>query len=146
MASMMANSFTAVERTALRRAKLDGWLTLTSEIGDVALARWQHQCGRSGGPFAVLRLEPRRATLWFVLSAAKEWDEEERSTVGAVLAEASGVILTASSVRAFAALDHAAGIMARLLALRGQRIVPAKHDPENVTKRPIERRSRQAHP
>jgi len=121
---MIANSFTAAERDALGHAKRNGWLTLTAEIGDAALARWQQECRRSGRPFAVLRLEPARATLWFVLPAAQEWREEERAEICAVLAQATGAIITANSARAFVALGSAAEIMARLPAAHKRQVVP----------------------
>jgi hypothetical protein len=107
----MSNVLTAIERAALRRAKSDGWLTLTKDVREVALKRWQ----RSGHPFAVLRVEPRRASLWFILASGREWAAREKALARDSLANATGVVLTDNSVQAFVELGSEAPVMERLL-------------------------------
>jgi len=104
------------ERAALRRAMKEGWLTLTTNIRDVALTRWQLECERSGRPFAVVRIEAQRASLWFVLATDRKWAEHEQDHTRNVLANATGVVLTSSSVRAFLSLGSEATIMTQLIA------------------------------
>jgi len=104
------------ERAALRRATEEGWLTLTTNIRDVALTRWQRECERSGRPFAVIRIEAQRASLWFVLATDRKWAEHEQDHTRNVLANATGVVLTSSSVRAFLSLGSEATTMTQLLA------------------------------
>jgi hypothetical protein len=104
------------ERAALRRAMKEGWLTLTTNIRDVALTRWQRECERSGRPFAVVRIEAQRASLWFVLATDRKWAEHEQDHTRNVLANATGVVLTSSSVRAFLSLGSEATIMTQLIA------------------------------
>jgi hypothetical protein len=111
----MSNVLTAIERAALRRAKSDGWLTLTKDVREVALKRWQRECDRSGHPFAVLRVEPRRASLWFILASGREWAAREKALARDSLANATGVVLTDNSVQAFVELGSEAPVMERLL-------------------------------
>jgi len=113
----------AEERIALRRAMEDGWLTLTANIRDVALTCWQRECERSGRPFAVVRIEAQRASLWFVLAVGREWTEHEQGRTRDALASATGVVLTSSSVRAFLTLGSEATIMAQLIAPSGSGVV-----------------------
>ncbi len=110
---------TRAELKALYLAASEGWLTITPEIGDRAVARWQHERDRAARPFAVARIEPKRATLWFILQAGREWDDEERSQIGRLLAAVLGFILTPNSVRAFVQLGSEATVMRRLLAVTG---------------------------
>jgi|SwirhisoilCB2_FD_contig_41_11947460_length_504_multi_1_in_0_out_0_1 hypothetical protein len=104
------------ERAALRRAMKEGWLTLTTNVCDVAVTRWQQECERSGRPFAVVRIEAQRASLWFILATDRKWAEHERDHACNVLANATGVVLTSSSVRAFLSLGSEATTMTQLLA------------------------------
>jgi hypothetical protein len=104
------------ERAALRRAMKEGWLTLTTNIRDVALTRWQRECERSGRPFAVVRIEAQRASLWFVLATDRKWAEHEQDHTRDVLANATGVVLTSSSVRAFLSLGSETTTMTQLIA------------------------------
>ena len=109
-------AFAPAELAALRMAGENGWLTLTPDIGDGALDRWQHECERAGKAFAVVRLEPRRASLWFVLESGRDWLDDEQRRIGTALDGAKGFILTNNSVRAFADLGGEADIMRMLLA------------------------------
>src|SRR3984893_14115944 len=88
--------FTAIERTALRQAQSDGWLTLTAEMRDVLVSHWQGQCASVRRPFTVLRLDPRRASLWLFPSADTVWTEQELTFFRDVLANENGVVLTPS--------------------------------------------------
>ena len=62
-------------KLALKRAALRGWLILTRNLTDRTLTTWQRYCGSAGLPFAVLRPESTRATLWIVLAAGRVWTE-----------------------------------------------------------------------
>jgi hypothetical protein len=107
--------FNAIERVALRQAQSDGWLTLTAEMRDVLVTHWQRQCASAGRPFTVLRLDPRRASLWFFPSADTVWTERELTFFRDVLANESGVVLTPFGVRAFVTSGHESTVMSRLL-------------------------------
>jgi hypothetical protein len=120
---MIMIDLVAEERTALRRAMEKGWLTLTANIRDVALTCWQQECERSGRPFAVVRIEAQRASLWFVLAAGRKWTEHEQGRTRDALASATGVVLTSSSVRAFLTLGSEATIMAQLSAPIGSGVL-----------------------
>ena len=109
------NEFTVVERAALRQAQSDGWLTLTAEMRDVLVTHWQRQCDSAGRPFTVLRLDPRRASLWLFPSADSVWTEEELTFFRNVLANESGVVLTPFGIRAFVSSGHESTVMTRLL-------------------------------
>jgi hypothetical protein len=111
----MSKVLTEIERAALRRAKSDGWLTLTKDMRDVALKRWQRECDHSGHPFAVLRMEPQRASLWFILASGREWNAREKALARDSLANARGVLLTPNSAQAFVELGSEAPVMKRLL-------------------------------
>src|ERR1700730_16849215 len=107
--------FTAIERTALRQAQFDGWLTLTAEMRDVLVIHWQRQCASAGRPFAVLRLDPRRASLWLFPSADTVWTEQELTSFRDVLANESGVALTSLGLRAFVTSGHDITLFEQLL-------------------------------
>jgi hypothetical protein len=107
---------TEAEQSALRLAEENGWLTLTREIGQQALACWQHDCERFGRPFAVVRPEPSRASIWFVLTTGRLWTSDEQKRVRAALADSTGFILTDNQARAFAALGAETVLMQQLLA------------------------------
>jgi hypothetical protein len=111
--------FTAIERTALRQAQSDGWLTLTAEMRDVLVTHWQRQCASAGRPFTVLRLDPRRANLWLIPSAENMWTELELTFFRNVLANESGVVLTPFGIRAFVTSGHESTVMNRLGATSG---------------------------
>jgi hypothetical protein len=117
--------FTAIERTALRQAQSDGWLTLTAEMRDVLVTHWQGQCASAGRPFTVLRLDPRRASLWFFPSADTVWTEQELTFFRNVLANESGVVL--SGIRAFVTSGHESTVMKRLLGATSGTIHRAKN-------------------
>ena len=110
------------ERTALRHAKKYGWLTLIAGTRDAALTCWQRECDRCGWPFVVLRLEPRRTSLWFVLPSGYKWEQQQQAHIRSVLAGAYGVVLTDCSVRAFLMPGTDRAIIAQLLG-RGHPIV-----------------------
>jgi hypothetical protein len=109
------HGLTSVEHTSLDLAKENGWLTLTPEIGDQAIALWQHDCERLGRPLAMLRLEPRRASLWFWLTPGREFTREEQARVHEALAGSTGFIVTSDNVRAFAVLGAEQEVMRKLL-------------------------------
>ncbi len=92
------------ELAALESAAENGWLYLTPAIGDRALAAWQHACERSGKAFAVIRLEPRRASLWFLLTTEREWTQTEQARILAALANTTGYVVTSNNARAFVPL------------------------------------------
>ena len=117
--SKVDSQLTHSESEALSLAAIDGWLTVTPEIGDTALARWQLERERAAQPFAVARIEPQRATLWFILQAGREWGDEERGSISRLLATVLGFILTPNSVRAFVQLGSEATVMRHLLAVTG---------------------------
>jgi hypothetical protein len=104
------------ELAALESAAENGWLTLTPGIGDRALAVWQRACERSGKAFAVIRLEPKRASLWFLLTTEREWTQTEQVRILAALANTTGYVLTSNNARAFARLGAEADVMQQLLA------------------------------
>ena len=109
------NEFTVVERAALRQAQSDGWLTLTAEMRDVLVTHWQRQCASAGRPFAVLRLDPRRANLWLFPSADAMWTEQELTFFHNVLANERGVVLSPLGIRAFVSSGHESTVMKGLL-------------------------------
>jgi hypothetical protein len=109
------SEFTAIERTALRQAQSDGWLTLTAEMRDVLVSHWQRQCASDGRPFTVLRLDPRWASLWLIPSADTVWTEQELTFFRNVLANESGVVLTPFGIRAFVTSGHESTVMSQLL-------------------------------
>src|SRR2546425_8279585 len=88
---------TQKELEVLKQAAVRGWLTLNPEIRDVVVTYWQRECERFARPFAVIRSEPQRATLWVVLAPGREWDEAQQRRINAVLARAQGFIVTRSS-------------------------------------------------
>ncbi len=112
---MAMSEFTAVERTAFRQAQSDGWLTLTAEMRDVLVTHWQRQCASAKRPFAVLRSDPRRASLWLFPSADTVWTEQELTFFRNVLANESGVVLSPLGIRAFVTSGHESTVMNRLL-------------------------------
>ena len=107
---------TQSEQQALKVATDCGWLTVTSEVGEHALACWQHECDRFGRAFAVVREEPARASLWFALTSGREWSSDEKGRLRAALAAATGFVLTDTQARAYAKLGTQAALMKRLLA------------------------------
>jgi hypothetical protein len=109
-------ALTDTELRALELAQECGWLTLTREIGEHALACWQHDCARFGRAFAVVREEPTRASIWFVLTSGREWTSEDQGRVRAALAASTGFILTENQARAFASRGSETALMQRLLA------------------------------
>src|SRR5690242_10520489 len=108
---MTRNGLTSTERTVLSRAECDGWLTLTPDIRDVALSHWQRECQRCQRSFAVLRLEPQRASLWFVLADGREWAAREQAQARDALRSATGVVLTPRSAQAFVTLGNEVPVM-----------------------------------
>lgn len=109
-------AFDRTELAALTSAAENGWLTLTPEIGDRALAAWQHECERSGKAFAVIRLEPKRASLWFLLTTEREWTQAEQVRILAALSSSTGYVVTSNNARAFAQLGAESDVMQQLLA------------------------------
>jgi hypothetical protein len=105
-----------IELDALRLASERGWLTVTPAIGDGALAQWQRECERLAQPFAVIRIEPGRATLWFVLASGREWSDADQRQINAALAHATGFVVTRNHARVFAESGAAAELVRRLLA------------------------------
>jgi hypothetical protein len=109
-------TFDRTEVAALHSAAQTGWLTLTPTISDRALIAWQHECERTGRAFAVIRLEPKRASLWCLLTDGSEWTQSEQARIHAALSKAIGYVVTSNSVRAFAPLGIECDVMQRLLA------------------------------
>lgn len=105
------------DRAAFQRATINGWLTLTSELSDTALAAWQRYCLLARRPFVVIRPEPSRATLWLALPPEREWSVRERDMVADTLIGASGVVLHSAGVRAFLKLNMEKTVATRLIAL-----------------------------
>lgn len=114
---MRASKLSDMDRAALRRAAACGWLTLTPELGDAALAAWRRQCARARWPFAVVRPEPKRATMWLTLPPGGEWDQREQQLARDVLTHAAGVVLYPAGARAFLASSTQGIVMRQLLAL-----------------------------
>jgi hypothetical protein len=110
------SAFDRTELAALRSAAENGWLTLTPNIGDRALTVWQHECESSGKAFAVIRLEPKRASFWFLLTNGREWNQTQQARIHAALSAAIGYVVTSNSIRAFAPLGSECDTMRRLLA------------------------------
>jgi hypothetical protein len=84
-------------------------------MSDGALKRWQLECDGSGRPFAVLRVEAQRASLWFILAGGREWTAREKMLARDSLANATGVVLTNNSAQAFVKRDSEAPVMEQLL-------------------------------
>lgn len=105
----------ALESRELRTARERGWLTLTSTSGDRILQRWQRECEQLAQPFAVVRMEPQRATLWFVLRDDQEWTPSQQEQVRSMLAGATGCVVQANSACAFAKHGAEHALMERLL-------------------------------
>jgi hypothetical protein len=108
---------TETEARAVAEARECGWLTLTAAIGEDALGLWQSDCERNARPFAVVRPERNRASLWFVLADGAEWSAEQERHAREALREAHGFILSENSARAFAKSGSAAELMRELIAL-----------------------------
>jgi hypothetical protein len=104
------------ELAALASAAQAGWLTLTSEIGDQALSQWQSECERCGKAFAVVRLESKRASLWFLLTTEREWTPAEQRRITAALAKTTGYVVSGNQARGFTRLGDEAEVMQQLLA------------------------------
>ena len=109
------SELTAIEKTALDQAISDGWLTLTAEMRDLLVTHWQRQCASAGRPFAVLRLDPRQASLWLFPNADGVWTEQELTFFHNVLANEKGVVLSPLGIRAFVSSSHESIVMNRLL-------------------------------
>ncbi len=109
-------AFDRAELAALKSARENGWLTLTLEIGDHALAEWQHECERSGKAFAVIRLEAKRASLWFMLTTEREWTQTEQARILAALSNTIGYVVASNNARAFTRLTVENDVMQKLLA------------------------------
>ena len=109
-------TFDRNELAALHLAAQNGWLTLTPTISDRALIAWQHECERTGRAFAVIRLEPKRASLWFLLTDGREWSQSQQACIHTALSKATGYVVTGNNVRAFAPLGIECDVMQRLLA------------------------------
>jgi len=105
----------ALESRELRTARARGWLTLTSGSGDRLLQRWQRECEQLAQPFAVVRMEPQRATLWFILREDQEWTPSQQEQVRSMLAGATGCVVQANSACAFAKHGAEHALMKRLL-------------------------------
>ena len=114
---MSASKLSNVDRAALRRAGSQGWLMLNPDLCDAALTVWQRECARARWPFAVVRPEPRRATMWLALPPGREWSDNEQQMVREDLADAAGVALYPTGMRAFLPLGSEQTVMPRLLAL-----------------------------
>ncbi len=110
------SAFNRAEVAALKLAADSGWLTLTPEIGDRALAEWREACERSGRAFAVVRLEPKRASLWFLLTTGREWTQAEQARILGALSSTTCYVLSSNNVRAFAQLGTEDDLMQQLLA------------------------------
>src|SRR5260370_39552010 len=108
------SEFTAIEQTALDQAQSDGWLTLTAGMRDLLVTHWQWQCASAGRPFAVLRLDPRQASLWLFPNADAVWTEQELTFFHNVLATERGGVLSPLSIRAFVSSGHQSTILNRL--------------------------------
>jgi hypothetical protein len=108
--------FDRAELAALKSAGENGWLTLTPAIGDQALAAWRHECERSGKAFAVLRLEAKLASLWFLLTTEREWTQPEQARILAALANTIGYVVTSNKARAFTRLGVEDDVMQTLIA------------------------------
>jgi hypothetical protein len=100
----------------LQAARETGWLTLTREVNDQAVALWQHECEREGRPLAMVRQETRRVSIWFFLAAGREWTRAERELLDLALAGIRNCIVTCNSVRGFAEPGTEAALMRKLLA------------------------------
>jgi hypothetical protein len=107
---------TQKELDALKQAQAQRWLTLTPDIRDAVLTYWQRECERFARPFAVVRVEQQRATLWFVLAPGHAWNDDEQGRINAALAGASGFVVTRNHARVLAEPSAAATLMRRLLA------------------------------
>jgi hypothetical protein len=111
------SKFTHIETAALTAAASNGWLTVTPEIGDHALTAWQHTCEEAGKAFAVVRLEPKRVSLWFILTGGREWSQLDQARILQALADTAGYVITNNNVRAFARPGAERSVMERLLAV-----------------------------
>jgi hypothetical protein len=105
-----------LELVSLRAAARDGWLTLIPGMGDFALTRWQRRCERFASPFAVLRIEPQRTSIWLILPDGHEWTGAAQGVIRAAMAGATSFVMTLSSVRAIFPLGDHTGVMLRLIA------------------------------
>lgn len=111
---MLSLPSTSPEQRALRRARVCGWLEVTSEIGDGALQRWQQECQRKHQAFALSRPEHYRTSIWLVLPEGCCWNPEQRDLVRSSCA-AAGVLLGENSLRAFVPSGGEAQLFNQLL-------------------------------
>jgi hypothetical protein len=111
----------AKERTALLDAESHGWLTLTAGLDDDIVTHWHLKCYLARRPFAVLREEPGRASLWLYPTANGEFTDRELESFQRALADATGVVLARHCVLAFASPDSGSILMTRLLAATEKR-------------------------
>lgn len=106
---------TATEVCTLKAAADRGWLTVTPQTEQRVLNRWQRECDIKSAPFAMVRTEPQRASIWVFQSRDREWTVEQQEAIRSTLATASGCVVTANSVCAFAKLGAESILMEKLL-------------------------------
>jgi len=90
-------------------------------LHDDAVTYWHRTCRSAERPFAVVKVESRRASLWVLPTTDVGFTDRELRFFRAALAEATGVVLAPSGARAFIALGNESAIMARLLAAAERR-------------------------
>jgi hypothetical protein len=110
---------TSPEQLALRRARVCGWLEVTSAIGDGALQRWQQECQRKHQAFALSRPEQHRTSIWLVLPEGCCWNLEQLDLVMSSCAAVTGVLLGENSLRAFVPSGGEAQLFSQLLPAPG---------------------------
>ncbi len=104
------------ELQAVYRAKVRGWLEVTSEVGDLALEHWQQECRRENRAFALSRPEAKRTSIWLFLPEGWGWNQDQRDELArSSLPGVKGILFTENSARAFVPLGSEAGVFGGLL-------------------------------
>ena len=104
------------ELQAVHRAKVRGWLEVTSEVGDLALEYWQQECRRGNRAFALSRPEAKRTSSWLFLPEGWGWNQAQRDELARSSSPGvKGILFTENSARAFVPPGSEAEVFGGLL-------------------------------
>lgn len=109
-------ALTRPEQIALLRARLCGWLEVTSEIGDDVLHSWQKECQRKHRIVALARPEATRVSIWIILPEGCSWNSIQRELLLQWCPSSRGILLGDSSLRAFVTPGDEKRLFAQLIS------------------------------
>jgi hypothetical protein len=121
------------ELRALRRARCNGWLEVTSDIRDIAIEHWQQECQRERKVFALSRPEGKRTSIWLILPEGWCWNQTQRNELATSSLEgAKGILFRENSVRAFVPPGSEVEIFGGLLrAIRAEQFLHLDRRPSS---------------